>query len=54
MYSDVTFILEENREIPAHKMILTRCPYFAGMFSSEMRERNLEKIKIENFSYKVF
>ena len=53
-YSDVTFIVEDNKEIPAHKIILQRCPYFAAMFNSEMREKHQSKIRIENFSYKVF
>lgn len=33
-FSDVTLLLEvENKKVPAHKLILSRCPYFATMFS---------------------
>jgi hypothetical protein len=46
----VTFVLEGNKEIPAHKIMLTRCPYFAAMFSSDMKEKTQEKIKIETIS----
>lgn len=50
-FSDVTFILEGSKEFPAHKMLLARCPYFAAMFSMEMREKTLDKIKLENISH---
>ena len=50
----MTFILEGTKEVPAHKILLTRCPYFAVMFTTEMRERHQEKIKIENISYQIF
>lgn len=38
-FADVVFILESNKEIHAHKVVLIRCPYFAAMFSNEMREK---------------
>lgn len=54
MFSDVTFVLEGYKEVPAHKMMLARCPYFANMFSMEMREKTMDKIKLENISYQIF
>jgi hypothetical protein len=54
MFSDVTFILEGSKEVPAHKIMLARCPYFAAMFSMEMREKTMDKIKLENISYNIF
>ena len=50
----MTFILDGSKEVPAHQIVLTRCPYFAVMFSTEMREKTAEKIKIENISYNIF
>lgn len=50
----MTFILEGNKEFPAHKMMLARCPYFAAMFSMEMKEKSLDKIRLENISYHIF
>ncbi len=50
----MTFILEGNKEVPAHKILLARCPYFAAMFSMEMREKSMDKIKLENISYHIF
>lgn len=50
----MTFILESNKEIPAHKIMLTRCPYFAAMFSNDMKEKTQEKINIETISQSVF
>ena len=56
-FSDVTLLLEvENKSIYAHKLILSRCPYFAAMFSeSPLHERTskpgctikLEKIRCD-------
>jgi hypothetical protein len=46
--------LEGNKEVPAHKIMLARCPYFAAMFSMEMREKTMDKIKLENISYNIF
>ena len=50
----MTFILEGNKEVPAHKIMLARCPYFAAMFSMEMREKTMDKIKLENISFTIF
>jgi hypothetical protein len=52
-FADVTFILED-KEVPAHKLMLVRCPYFAAMFSSEMKERSMDKIRIETMSHHIF
>ena len=35
-------------------MLLSRCPYFANMFSMEMKEKTLDKIRLENISYQIF
>jgi BTB/POZ domain len=50
----MSFILEDTKEIPAHKILLCRCPYFAAMFSNEMREKGQDKVKIENISSQIF
>lgn len=50
----MAFILEGNKEIPAHKIMLARCPFFAAMFSSEMKEKSMDKIRIENISHQIF
>lgn len=34
--------------------MLARCPFFAAMFSSEMKEKSMDKIRIENISYQIF
>jgi hypothetical protein len=46
--------LEGGKELPAHKLLLSRCPYFAAMFQMDMREKTLDKIKLENISYHIF
>ena len=56
-FSDVTLFLEaENKKVPAHKLVLSRCPYFATMFQEtplhdKTRQHGctikLEKIKFE-------
>lgn len=50
----MAFILEGTKEVPAHKIVLTRCHYFAVMFSTDMKERTQDKIKIENISHSIF
>jgi hypothetical protein len=37
-FSDVMLVLEADsgRQVPAHKLILQRCVYFATMFQSEI------------------
>ena len=50
----MTFILEGNKEFPAHKLLLSRCPYFQAMFSTEMREKSMDKIRLDHISYHIF
>lgn len=50
----MTFILEGSKEFPAHKLLLARCPYFAAMFSMDMKEKTMDKIKLEHISYQIF
>jgi RCC1 and BTB domain-containing protein len=53
-YSDVTFIIE-NQKIFAHRSILAaRCDHFSAMFSSGMRESIEREIHINNMSDTVF
>jgi len=44
----------EGKEVPAHKVFLSRCQYFQAMFSNEMLEKRQDKVKIENISYPIF
>lgn len=45
-YSDVVFLVE-NEKIPAHKAIITsRCEYFATMMSSGLKESNQNEIQL--------
>jgi len=47
LYSDVTFIVQDQR-IPAHRMLLgTRCEYFADIFSSSSGTENSNNKDIE-------
>jgi len=44
--SDVTLIVE-GEAVFAHKLMLTRCPYFHAMFMGEMMESSQSTIHIE-------
>jgi hypothetical protein len=57
-FSDVTLLLEsEQKNVYAHKLILSRCPYFAAMFSeSPLHERTSKPgctIKLDKIRYDV-
>lgn len=67
LYSDVVFLIEENdteslgdnndkriREIPAHKVVLSKCAYFDGMFGAGLRESKQDRIPISDISPDVF
>eukprot|EP00522_Entomoneis_paludosa_P015141 CAMPEP_0172461150 /NCGR_PEP_ID=MMETSP1065-20121228/39564_1 /TAXON_ID=265537 /ORGANISM="Amphiprora paludosa, Strain CCMP125" /LENGTH=675 /DNA_ID=CAMNT_0013216385 /DNA_START=12 /DNA_END=2039 /DNA_ORIENTATION=- len=59
-FSDVTFLLEGNRPIHAHRVILTgKCEFFATMFRAGMRESSSTEngppiIPIPNVRYDIF
>ena len=57
--SDFTFIVDtpENRQVPAHKLFLSRCPYFATMFQKTPLHEKTNKagatIRLEKIRYEV-
>jgi len=53
-FSDVTILLDGNKKVKAHKLFLTRIPYFAAMFGSEMKESKTQTVNIEKVSYENF
>ena len=53
-FSDVTVILDGNRKIRAHKLLLMRTPYFQAMFGSEMKESKTNTVALENVPYDAF
>eukprot|EP00301_Raphidiophrys_heterophryoidea_P021135 c5656_g1_i1.p1 GENE.c5656_g1_i1~~c5656_g1_i1.p1 ORF type:complete len:627 (+),score=110.56 c5656_g1_i1:143-2023(+) len=53
LLSDVTLIVDHT-PIPAHKMVLVRCPYFATMFTSSMVEASLSEITLQGFELNPF
>jgi leucine-zipper-like transcriptional regulator 1 len=53
-FSDIKFILENERVIYAHRVLLIRIPYFSGMLLSNMKESKESQIKIDNISYYIF
>eukprot|EP00392_Amoebophrya_sp_AT5.2_P008007 g8026.t1 len=54
-FSDVTFQLDDGREIHAHKLLCMRCAYFKAMFEgSNFRESRERVIPIKNVGYDVF
>ena len=57
-HADFTFILlPDNREVPAHKLFLSRCPYFATMFQNTPLHERTNKagasLKLEKIRYEV-
>lgn len=43
-HSDFTFVLEpEHKQVAAHKLILSRCPYFATMFQKTPLHEKMNK-----------
>lgn len=54
-FSDVTFVVEDNQPVYAHRAILAqRCDHFAAMFRSGMRESVEKRIPIPDTSRHVF
>lgn len=51
--SDVKFIVE-NRVIPAHKLMLMRCSYFQALFLGQMRESQMDTIRLPEVRYDIF
>jgi speckle-type POZ protein len=55
IFSDVTFILEGDTRIKAHKAILaSRCETFKMMLSSHMKEGTSDEIEIKDTNCQVF
>ena len=53
-FSDVIFVVE-NKELCAHKTIIcARSPVFAGMFRSECKESNENRIVIDDVPVNLF
>ena len=52
-YSDVTFIVEDM-EIPAHRVLCSRSPYFRVMFDGRMSEGSQKHIKLPGVSRRAF
>ncbi len=50
----MTVILDGNRKIRAHKLLLIRIPYFQAMFGSDMKESKTNTITLENVPYDAF
>lgn len=48
-FSDITFVLEGNKHVYGHKMLLSRCPYFTAMFASEMKESLERKVRLPRY-----
>ena len=50
-------MLPDNREVPAHKLFLSRCPYFATMFQNTPLHERTNKagasLKLEKIRYEV-
>jgi len=53
-FSDITFKLDDGREIHAHKVFCVRCAYFKAMFGGQMRESKQDSVSIKDTSYEVF
>ena len=53
-YSDVTIILDGNRKVRAHRLFLTRTPYFQAMFGCDMKEAKTQIVTIEKVPYEIF
>lgn len=51
--SDITIIIEDQ-PVYAHKLMLTRCPYFHAMFMGEMMESSQNTIRLEEVRHPIF
>jgi len=53
LLSDICFLVE-GIQIPAHRVVCMRCPYFEAMFSVGMRESSEPRIEIKDVRHDVF
>jgi hypothetical protein len=52
-FSDITLISSDKQCIYAHKIILSRCPYFENLFISDLLESFQNEITIDNVTQEV-
>jgi len=53
-FSDIAFLLEDNKVVHAHKVIVARSPYLCSMISNGMKESHQELILLKDISSDVF
>ena len=54
MFSDITLVCAgSDSEFFGHKIILSRCPYFAAMFGSAMKETSQAKVELSDVTDSV-
>lgn len=54
-HTDIKFLLDDNKELYAHRSILQiRSPYFEALFAHPLKEKQTGEIHITNCSYEVF
>jgi hypothetical protein len=53
-FSDVTFIVEGNIPVYAHKILCMRCQYFQAMLTGEMLESRQSEVVIPDVRHSIF
>ena len=52
-FSDIVLIPSDKEKIYAHKIILSRIPYFENLFNSDLMESFQNEIAVYNISHKI-